>query len=91
MQGISEISCQVPIKRPLVMNQPQISKLIHKLRLENGLTQEQFAAELGVTYSSMNRWENGYKKPSPLAMQKIEEMLRQMGDRGEGISFQSIF
>ena len=50
MQGISEISCQVPIKRPLVMNQPQISKLIRKLRLENGLTQEQFAAELGVLF-----------------------------------------
>lgn len=61
------------------MNQPQIGKLIRELRLEIGLTQEQFAAELGVTYSSVNRWENGRSKPSPLAMQKISEMLGQMG------------
>lgn len=67
------------------MNQPQIGKLIRELRLETGLTQEQFAAELGVTYSSVNRWENGRSKPSPLAMQKISEMLRQMGDRGQDL------
>lgn len=65
------------------MNQPQIGKLIREIRLETRLTQEQFAAEVGVTYSSMNRWENGRSKPSPLAMQKIEGMLRQMGDRGK--------
>jgi DNA-binding transcriptional regulator YiaG len=63
----------------LTISQPQISKLIRELRLETGLTQEQFAAELGVTYSTINRWENGRSKPSPLAMQKISEMLRQMG------------
>ena len=73
----------MPIKRPLVINQPQIGKLIREIRLETRLTQEQFAAEFGVTYSSMNRWENGRSKPSPLAMQKIAGKLRQMGDRGK--------
>jgi transcriptional regulator with XRE-family HTH domain len=67
------------------MNQPQIGKLVRELRLLMGLTQEQFAAELGVTYSSINRWENGRSKPSPLAMQKIEEMLRLRGDRGKDL------
>ncbi len=71
------------VKRPLVMNQPQIGKLIRELRLEAGLTQEQFAAQLGVTLSSMNRWENGRSKPLPLAMQKIWQCLEQMGDRGQ--------
>lgn len=71
------------VKRPLVMNQPQIGQLIRAIRLEVGMTQEQLAAELGVTYSSMNRWENGRRTPSPLAMRKIEELLRQMGDRGQ--------
>lgn len=70
------------IKKSLVMNQPQIGKLIRELRLETGLTQEQFAAELGVTCSSINRWENGRSKPLPLALQKIEALLQQMGDRG---------
>lgn len=71
------------VKKPPMMNQPQIGQLIRELRLETGLTQEQFAAELGVTYSSMNRWENARSKPSPLAMQKIEGMLQKMGERGK--------
>jgi len=70
------------VKRPLAMNQLQIGNLIRELRLETGLTQEQFAALLGVTYSSINRRENERSKPSPLAMQKIEELLRLRGDRG---------
>ncbi|WP_313942888.1 MULTISPECIES: helix-turn-helix domain-containing protein [Calothrix] len=43
-----------------------------------GLTQEQFANTLGVAYSTINRWENGRSKPSPLAMEKIERMLQEM-------------
>ena len=67
------------------MKQPQIGKLIRELRLETGLTQEQFAAHLGFTYSTINRWENGCGKPSPLATQKVEGILKQMGDRGKNL------
>ena len=49
------------------------------------LTQEQFAAKIGVTFPTINRWENGRAKPSPLAMQKIEELLRKMGDSGNDL------
>jgi len=65
------------------MKQPQIGMLIRELRLEAGLTQEQFAAELGVTCSSINRWENGRSKPLPLARQKIFQCLEKMGERGQ--------
>ncbi|MBD2520116.1 helix-turn-helix transcriptional regulator [Nostoc sp. FACHB-973] len=60
------------IKKPLVINQPEVGKLIRELRGITGLTQEQFAASLGITYSTVNRWEKGRAKPSSLAMQKIE-------------------
>lgn len=73
------------VNKPLMVNQPQIGKLIRELRLETGLTQEQFASTLGVTCSTMNRWENGRSNPSPLAMRKVEEMLRQIGDRGKDL------
>ncbi|WP_199197364.1 helix-turn-helix transcriptional regulator [Chroococcidiopsis sp. CCALA 051] len=43
------------VRRILLINQPEIGKLIRELRLENQLTQEEFAAELGTTYSSVNR------------------------------------
>ena len=57
-----------------------IPRLIRELRERTGLTQEKFAAKLGVTFPTINRWENGRAKPSPLAMQKIEELLHSMGD-----------
>lgn len=73
------------VNRPFLVKQPQVGKLIRDLRLETGLTQEQFAAHIGVTYSTINRWENGRGKPSPLAMQKIEILLNSMGDRGKDL------
>ena len=57
-------------------------RLVKKLRERTGLTQERFAAKLGVTFPTLNRWENGRARPSPLAMQKIEALLRSMGDDG---------
>ena len=65
--------------------QPDISQRIRELRERTGLTQEKFAARLGVTFPTINRWENGRAKPSPLAMQKIEELLRSMGERGSDL------
>ncbi len=62
--------------------QADIPRLVRELRERTGLTQEKFAAKLGVTFPTINRWENGRAKPSPLAMQKIEELLRSMGDNG---------
>ncbi|HCO92862.1 MAG TPA: transcriptional regulator [Phycisphaerales bacterium] len=62
--------------------QADIPRLVRELRERTGLTQEKFAAKLGVTFPTINRWENSRAKPSPLAMQKIVELLRSMGDRG---------
>ena len=56
------------------MNQQDTSKMIRELRADLGLTQEQFAAKVGVTYSTINRWENGKGKASPLAMLRIEKL-----------------
>lgn len=51
--------------------------LVKALRQRLGLTQEQFAHHLGVTFASVNRWENGQVKPSPLARQQLEALDRQ--------------
>ena len=61
---------------------PDMPRLVRELRRRTGLTQEKFAARLGVTFPTINRWENGRARPSPLAMQKIEELLRAMKERG---------
>ncbi len=49
---------------------------IKNLRLGLGLTQEQMAAKIGVTFSTVSRWENGRGNPSPLALQRLEELCR---------------
>lgn len=71
------------ITKPLTIKQPEASKLLREMRSHLSLTQEQLALHLGVTYSTTNRWENKRGTPSPLAIQKIEQMLEQMGDRGQ--------
>lgn len=71
------------IKKPLVIKQPDVGQLIRDLRLLTGLTQEQFAANLGVTYTTINRWENGRSNPSPIAMNLILQKVNQMDKLGK--------
>jgi len=59
-----------------------IPRLIRELRERTGLTHEKFAAKLGVTFPTINRWENRRAKTSPLALKQIEELLRSMGQNG---------
>jgi putative transcriptional regulator len=52
------------------------SEMIKKLRNQLGLTQEQFAAKVGVTFTTVNRWETGRSRPSPLAWREIERFSK---------------
>jgi transcriptional regulator with XRE-family HTH domain len=62
-----------------------IPRLVRELRDRMGLTQEKFAARLGVTFPTINRWENGRARPSPLALKQIEDLLRGLGKRGRDL------
>ncbi|MFM7144068.1 MAG: helix-turn-helix domain-containing protein [Alphaproteobacteria bacterium] len=48
---------------------------IRSLRKKLGLTQEEFAHAVAVTFSTVNRWENGHAKPSKLARRAIEGLV----------------
>ena len=65
--------------------QADIPRLVRALRERTGLTQEKFAAKLGVTFPTINRWENGRARPSPLALKQIEDLLRHLGERGNDL------
>ncbi|MBP7792614.1 MAG: helix-turn-helix transcriptional regulator [Candidatus Goldbacteria bacterium] len=45
------------------MGNKDISKLIKKLKIRPGFTQEQFAQKAGVTFPSVNNRERGTRKP----------------------------
>jgi len=62
------------------MKTENIAKTVKELRSLLGLTQEQFAAKVGVTFSTVNRWENGRGLPSPLAMRQIDSLLHEVAE-----------
>ena len=45
---------------------------VTKVREAAGHSQEQFAAELGVCFATVNRWENVHREPSQLALKQFD-------------------
>ena len=58
-------------------SEEQIAQHVLEIRLQMGLTQEQFAAKLGVSFPTVNRWENKKTKPSPLAIRVPPVKMRE--------------
>ena len=66
-------------------SQQDFSQLVRSLREKLGLTQEKFAARIGVTFPTINRWENGKVKPSLLAVRQIKDILQELGKGGDNL------
>lgn len=47
--------------------------LIKAIRMDLNITQEQLARELNISFSTINRWENGHTSPSKLAKMRLLE------------------
>lgn len=54
---------------------------IKEFRTKLKLTQTQLAEILGVSFVTVNRWENGHTKPSKLALARLKEMQEKHGIR----------
>ncbi len=57
----------------------KFSQAIYQLRESMHLSQEAFAKELGVSFTSVNRWENESQTPSPLALKMIKALCEKQG------------
>jgi DNA-binding transcriptional regulator YiaG len=55
--------------------------LIREMRRRLGMSQNQFARKLGVTFLTVNRWENGHTRPCSLSVIQLRRLLRRMGAR----------
>jgi DNA-binding transcriptional regulator YiaG len=53
--------------------------LVRSLRGHLDLTQEQFAQQLGVSFSTVNVWENGRRQPLPFLRRRVLEMAKEAG------------
>ena len=54
---------------------------IKKAREKLGLTAEELAQKLGVSVTTVSRWETGRHKPSKLARNRIKEVVDQQQDK----------
>ena len=56
-----------------------MKKLIKSIREYLGLSQADFAEKLGVTFATVNRWENGRALPTKLAQTSLYEYCKAQG------------
>lgn len=55
---------------------------VKSLRATLSLSQEDLAKELGVSFATVNRWENGKTQPSKLAKKQLEQFIAQQIQQG---------
>lgn len=61
---------------------PDYPGLIKEVRRQLAISQEDLARELGVSYATVNRWENGQAKPSKLARAQLYAFCERMKTDG---------
>ena len=61
---------------------PDYPSLVKEIRRQLALSQEDLARELGVSYATVNRWENGLSKPSKLARAQLNAFCERMQEAG---------
>ncbi len=60
-----------------------ISSLVKEIRRQLAFSQEDLARQLGVSYATVNRWENGLSKPSKLARAQLDSFCKKMTGQGK--------
>jgi DNA-binding transcriptional regulator YiaG len=66
----------MPIRDVCLRN--SIDLYIKELRKALDLSQEQFARKLGVSYTTVNRWEHKKMVPSPLALKMLDQLEKSL-------------
>lgn len=55
---------------------------IKSLREQLRISQEDLAKELGVSFATVNRWENNKTQPSKLARKQLEQFINSQQQQG---------
>jgi DNA-binding transcriptional regulator YiaG len=56
--------------------------MVKEVRKQLGLSQEELAHALGVSFATVNRWENNKTLPSKLAQRQFEQFCTQKKEQG---------
>jgi putative transcriptional regulator len=67
-----------PREEAMSVDKQELRSPISVLRQSLNMTQEEFAHAIGVTVSTVNRWENGHIEPSRLARKAMAGLAAQV-------------
>ena len=62
--------------------QPDYPSLVKEVRRQLAISQEDLAREFGVSYATVNRWENRQAKPSKLARAQLDAFCERLQAAG---------
>ena len=57
--------------------------IVRQVRSRLGISQEDLARALHVSYATVNRWENGQTSPSRLAWRQFVAYCQELSDKGK--------
>ena len=80
---ITDISQEDVEERMMPMIHQNLPALVKEVRRQLALNQEDLAQELGVSFATVNRWENAQVRPSKLAKAQFEAFCSKMVRRGK--------
>jgi putative transcriptional regulator len=60
----------------------EFASQVKSLREQLHISQEDLAKELGVSFATVNRWENNRTQPSKLAKKQLEQFITQKKEQG---------
>jgi len=67
----------------MAIDDQNLPELVKKIRRQLALSQEDLARDLGVSFATVNRWENGQVKPSKLARAQLDNFCAKMIRQGK--------
>jgi DNA-binding transcriptional regulator YiaG len=65
------------------MGTKPFSEQVKAVRTALNLSQEELAHALGVSFATVNRWENGKTSPSKLAQRQFEQFCEEQRELGK--------
>ena len=65
----------------MIRHHENFPQMVKEVRRQLALSQEELAHALGVSFATVNRWENGKTIPSKLAQRQFEQFCKDKEDR----------
>jgi len=67
----------------MAIDEQNLPELVKEVRRQLGISQEDLARKLGVSFATVNRWENGKSQSSKLAMTQFDSFCAKMTRQGK--------